>query len=219
MKELSLGIEEVNQLKNPYMGTVSLAFLQTLGITILPDILRRFTEQYPHVNIQLHQNKISNSINQLLDREVDLCLISKFEEHPDIRWRPLLHQELFVYVPSNHRLADKTSIELAELSKDSFIGYKEVEMQEIIRRFCAEAGFAPAVKYEGDDVSTLAGLVSAGLGVTIIPEFHGVARDKIKRIPLSKPHCIREIGFAWLKEKRLSPSAELFLACAFRHQF
>ena len=37
LNEISYGVEEINHLKNPYTGTVSIAFLQTFGISILPE--------------------------------------------------------------------------------------------------------------------------------------------------------------------------------------
>ena len=76
LNEISYGVEEINHLKNPYTGMVSIAFLQTFGISILPEIIRNFNEQYPLVEIQLYQNNIFSSVGQLLNREVDLCLIT-----------------------------------------------------------------------------------------------------------------------------------------------
>ncbi|MCM3569223.1 LysR family transcriptional regulator [Neobacillus mesonae] len=211
LNEISIGIKEINQLKNPYTGTVSLSFLQTLGLTILPEIISKFYNQYPHVEIQLYQNKILNSIQMLLNREVDLCLISSFKTYPNIIWHPLLNEELFLYVPANHRLAERSSVSLSELSEEKFIGFKEgLGMRKVINNFCEKAGFTPVIKFEGEDVPTLAGLVSSGLGVTIIPAFHGISSKKIKQISISEPYCHREIGLAWLIENALSPSAELF---------
>ena len=66
LNEISIGVQEINHLKNPYTGTVSIAFLQTFGISILPDIIRNFNEQYPHIEIELYQNNIFSSIGQLL---------------------------------------------------------------------------------------------------------------------------------------------------------
>lgn len=210
LNEISIGLQEINQMKNPHTGTFSLAFLQTLGISVLPDLLRSFNKQYPRVEIKLSQNKIWNSIQQLLNREVDLGLISLFDRHPSITWHSLFEEELFVYVPADHQLAGQASVALSKLAGDSFIGFKELEMKQVINAFCEQAGFTPDIRFEGDDVTTLAGLVSAGLGVTIIPNFHGVSSDKIKKISISSPRCYREIGLAWLSGRPLSPSAELF---------
>nr|WP_272915038.1 LysR substrate-binding domain-containing protein [Paenibacillus dendrobii] len=198
-------------MKNPYTGTVALSFLQTLGISVLPEMIRRFHQRYPLVDIQLHQSNIFTSLQKLLHREIDLCLISSFDPYPEVTWYPLFKEELYLYVPAGHRLAARTQVALSELSKEHFIGFKEgLGMRKLINGFCGQAGFTPLVTFEGEDVSTLAGLVSAGLGVTLIPSFHGVSSDKIKKIPISEPYCYREIGLAWLHGNPLSPSAELF---------
>lgn len=212
LNEIAIGVEEINQFKNPYTGTVSLAFLQTLGTSIVPEIISCFNKQYPQVEIQLYQNKIFNNIQQLINREIDLCLISPVGgENPKIIWHPLFNEELFLYVPADHRFAERTTLSLSELSEDYFIGFKkELGMHEIINNLCEKAGFTPKIKFEGEDVSTMAGLVSAGLGVTIIPAFHGISSGKIKQISLSEPYCFREIGLAWLNGNTLSPSVELF---------
>jgi peptidoglycan/xylan/chitin deacetylase (PgdA/CDA1 family) len=109
LNEISYGVEEINHLKNPYTGTVSIAFLQTFGISILPEIIRDFNEQYPLVEIQLYQNNILSSIGQLLNREVDLCLITDVIGHPEITWHLLFDEELFLYDFTAHaetRLTD-----------------------------------------------------------------------------------------------------------------
>src|SRR3954452_14747686 len=86
LNEILKGVQEINHLKNPYTGTVSIAFLQTFGISILPEIIRNFNEEYPCVEIRLYQNKILSSIQQLLNRKVDLCLITSVVDHPEITW-------------------------------------------------------------------------------------------------------------------------------------
>lgn len=211
LKEISIGIEEINQLKNPHTGVVSLAFLQTLGVTILPEIISNFNHLYPHIEFQLYQDKTLPSINKLLNREVDLCLIGASGDHPNINWHPLLNEELFLYVPANHRFAAKKSIALSEAAGESFVGIRRgMGLRQTIDKFCMEAGFTPVVKFEGEDIPTLAALVSAGIGVGILPAFSGMDLEKMKKIPISRPSCHREIGLAWLNGDTLSPSTELF---------
>jgi DNA-binding transcriptional LysR family regulator len=211
LNEIAVGVQEINQAKNPFTGTVSIGFLQILGITILPDIVSDFYKQYPKVTIQLFQNKILDSIQQLLKREVDLSLITPVQGNSLITWQPLIDEELFLYVPASHPLAERSSVDLCELANENFIAFKqELGMHDVINGFCEQVGFTPNIKFEGEDVPTLAGLVSAGLGVTIIPPFHGIDSEKIKQISISKPYCHRKIGIAWLNGAELSPSVVLF---------
>lgn len=211
LMEISTGIEEIHQLQNPFTGTVSFSFLLTLGVHIVPQIISHFNEEYPDVELEIHQSSSMISIQQLLDGEIDFCLIGPIEPDPNIVWNLLFQEELFAYIPANHHLAEKTSITLDELANDHFIGFKKgIGMREMTESFCQQVGFTPKIKFEGEDVSTLAGLVSSGLGVTIIPEFSGISSDKIKKLAISNPYCQRQIGIAWLKGKAYSPTAQLF---------
>lgn len=211
LNEIALGVKEIHQLKNPYTGTVSISFLQILGIEMVPDILRDFNSKYPEVEIQLFQNNIMTSVQQLLNREVDLCFIPQIKEEAKIAWHHLFDEALFLYVSADHPLAERDSVALKELSEENFIAFKRgLGMRDVIDGFCEQAGFSPRIKFEGEDVPTLAGLVSAGLGVTIIPAFHGVSSERIKQISITEPFCYRKIGIAWLNGSTLPPSVELF---------
>jgi DNA-binding transcriptional LysR family regulator len=211
LNEISVGVQEMEQLKNPDTGKISVAFLRTLGVTVLPELIHSFNRKYPRVEIQLIQSTILRSVELLKAREVDLCLISSYAFPPGIEWHPLMEQELFLYVPANHRLAARDFVDLKEIGGESFVGFREgLEMRERINHFCRKAGFTPVMKFEGEDVSTLAGLVSAGLGVTLIPEYQGISESKIKKISVRNPRCYRKIGLTWLKDNPLSPSAERF---------
>ena len=99
---------------------------------------------------------------------------------------------------------------LEELAQDPFISFKKgYGMRTLTDQFCAQAGFAPHVVFEGEDVATVSVLVSSGIGVTLIPSFRGITPSKIKKLRVTEPVCRREIGLAWLKGRALSPSGGL----------
>ncbi|MFH5181305.1 LysR substrate-binding domain-containing protein [Paenibacillus sp. TAB 01] len=126
-------------------------------------------------------------------------------------WHRLIEEELFLYVPADHRLADREAISLREAAGEPFISFKKgYGMRTLTDEFCAQAGFVPRIKFEGDDVATAAGLVSAGLGIALIPAFTGIDAGRIRRLRITGPRCRREIGLAWVEDRRLSPAAERF---------
>lgn len=211
LDEIQLGIREVKQLNDPLAGSVSLAFLLTIGLNILPEIIGRFTRKYPRIEFRLFQNTTPLILNLLKEGEVDLCLVGRVVQQPGIGWRNLVDEELFAYLPAGHRLAGRTALRLAELAAEPFISFKKgVGLRLLIDRFCEQAGFEPQVKFEGDDAATVVGLVSSGLGVTLLPAFSGMDAVRVKRIPVTEPLCRREIGLAWLEGRTLSPAALLF---------
>ena len=79
---------------------------------------------------------------------------------------------------------------------------------------CERAGFSPVVAFEGEDIPTLRGFVTAGLGVAVVPALHEGSPDAITgavhHLRLDDAGADREIGLGWSTDRRLLPSAELF---------
>ncbi|QHT58523.1 LysR family transcriptional regulator [Paenibacillus lycopersici] len=213
LQEIQDGVNELQQLKDPYTGTVSLSFVMTFGLSLLPDFIGSFNRRYPQVKLQLFQNTTAGIVRQLLDSEADLSILGLIDLRSQLEWTKLLDEELYIYVPAKHRLAARESIRLEEVADDPFIGFKKgYSMRSQTEQFCRQAGFSPRVVFEGEDVATVSVLVSSGIGVTLIPAFTGITPSKIKKLRVTEPVCRREIGLAWLKGRTLSPSADLLRA-------
>ena len=210
LNNIAVGIQELHHLKDPYSGVVSIAFPQIAGVTILPKILEHFHHQFPNIEIQLFQETILGCIEKVKNREVDLCLIHATEETEHLSWKPLLDEVMYLYVSRKHKLAHLNTIELSKVANEHFIGYKRhLNMSHFMMKLCKEAGFVPSIKFEGEDILTIVGLISAGLGVAIIPEIKGISTEEVKKIKITKPNYRREIGIAWINKEMLSPSAKL----------
>ncbi|HBF36741.1 MAG TPA: LysR family transcriptional regulator [Firmicutes bacterium] len=211
LNEIDQGIQALAQMNNPATGVISLAFLVSLGLNILPEVIGQFNRQYPGVEFRLYESVTPFILKDLINGKVDLCLTSPFENQSGIAWHKLLDDALYAYVPVTHPLASRSSICLAELRDEPFIGFrKNYDMRSLVGEFCRQAGFLPQVKFEGGDIATIVGLVSSGLGVAVIPKFSGAEFSKVKCLPIEEPVCQREIGLAWLRERMLPPSATLF---------
>ena len=76
----------------------------------------------------------------------------------------------------------------------------------IVDKTCAHASFLPKIAFEGMDVATLRGLISAGLGIGLLPpapaRFAGVVEIK-----LSPARPIRPLGIGWIADRYVPASA------------
>lgn len=74
----------------------------------------------------------------------------------------------------NHPLAKCRRIRAKSLANESFIAYPSSRpisnSEEIVRKMCREAGFELNIAQRALQISTAISLVSAGIGVTIVPE-------------------------------------------------
>ncbi|MBT2701490.1 LysR family transcriptional regulator [Bacillus sp. ISL-40] len=220
MNEFYEGKQEIKDLLDPEQGEVSLGFLHTLSTSHIPDILASFRSCYPKINFRLGQGPSHNLIDQLQSGEFDLCLIASMENKSPIVWRQLWNEELFVIVPKDHKYAYHKNITLEEIADESFIHLKKgFSLRITFDQLFKEAGITPKITFEGEEADTVAGLVAAGLGISILPNLKGTDQSKISQIPINSKQCQRTIGIAWVDGRYLSPATQKFKQYVLDHSY
>jgi DNA-binding transcriptional LysR family regulator len=214
LHDLQDGVAAVSELADPRTGSVSVSFQLSLGTWLVPDMIKGFREEYPDVRFRLEQSHDALGSTLVAGGRIDLEFTARRPHNPAVRWERLLAQPLCLAVPRRHRLARRSEVSLADAADEDFVTYRPAwALRTLTDELCTEAGFQPRVAFEVDDVSVVHGFVAAGLGVGIVPmtggETHPSGRARLLR--LTDPHASREVGLAWSGERRLLPSAELFL--------
>ncbi|BCL79109.1 LysR family transcriptional regulator [Ktedonobacteria bacterium brp13] len=212
--ELDEARHEIADLAGMERGQIALSVVLP---QILPDLLGAFRVLHPYVTFHLfHQHSSAAVRLQLEQGEIDLCITSPSLEQAGIGWVPLLREDLYLLVPLGHPLAGRKSIALSEVAHETFICLKPGDtLRDLTDSFCRQAGFTPTVVFEGDETSTIRGLVVAGLGVSFASHLmlhHTADLAVLKALPIKEPRCQRLIGLAWRKEHYLSQAAQQFRA-------
>ncbi len=205
------GLAAVNELVDPETGVVSVAFQLSLGTWLVPEMIARFRKEHPRVEFRLEQSDDSLGSSLLAGGRIDLEFTARRPRNESIHWQPLLSQQLLLAVPSDHRLADRGEVDLAEVADDDFVMLRPTwALRALSDELCRAAGFSPRVSFEGDDLPVVRGFVAAGLGIAIVPGSDAATGGSERLIRLTDPGASREVGLAWSTSRRLLPSAELF---------
>lgn len=203
------GVRDVRELVDPDAGTVPLAFLHTLGTWLVPRVISDFRDDHPRAQFVLRQHGEEGLVKELLDGTADLVLTSGDPELPAIEWRRLLVEPLRLAVPPDHPLASREEVRLADAAGETFNllrpGYG---LRDTTEQLCAQAGFTPRVGFEGEEVETLRGLVTAGLGVALLPPPQTASSAPHLRV--TDVPSERDIGVAWLAGRELPPLSARF---------
>jgi LysR family transcriptional regulator, transcription activator of glutamate synthase operon len=215
LTDLDDGLAAVQQLVDPETGTVGLAFQRSLGTWLVPHLVSTFRRDHPDIQFLLRQVRGEQVNADLESGGIDLELTSTRPTGATLRWKRLLTEPLRLAVPHGHRLARRAETSLAEAAGEGFVMLRPPSM---FRRQCDElcqaAGFEPDIAIEADDLATARGLVSAGLGVAVVPAPRAgsptVSDTALHHLSITDVHAVREIGLAWSTERRLLPAAELF---------
>ena len=94
--ELKDGLRELADLANLKSGSLTIG---TTSSRLLQNLLKKYLQQYPHVNFQLLQITNPQEIHaRLLNGEIDLCISFLPINQPEIHCEPLRNEEIFLAV-------------------------------------------------------------------------------------------------------------------------
>lgn len=156
-------------------GRLRVASFPSAGATLMPLAVALFRQAHPDVALTLAEGDPVEIGPRLRSGEFDLALLFEFPgagEPPGagLRSVALLEDPMHIALPADHPLAAKPGLELGDLREQQWIQTSVTSpCARHVVRSCLSAGFEPQVSFESDDYDTIQGLVSAGVGVALIP--------------------------------------------------
>ncbi|MCQ6278627.1 LysR family transcriptional regulator [Bacillus sp. EB600] len=206
--------EKINEYLDPQAGTIKIGYPTSLARYWLPNVISAYKEILPNVNFHLRQGSYSYLIDAVKKGEIDLSFLGPVPmKDPDLESKILFIEPIVALLPNSHPLADRKSLSLGELRNESFVLFpKGYVLQKIAVEACNEAGFEPNITSEGEDMDALKGLVSAGIGVSLLPEstfYDSIPRFTVK-IPINSPQVQRTVGVIIPKKRDLAPAEKNF---------
>ncbi len=207
--ELDAGRRAVAEATSEGLGTVRLASETFLTLT---GPLSAYKQAHPAVEIELHWSPAEDMTRHLRAQDVDLCVASQPIRAEGLQSTQLFEEAVGVGMPLGHPLAGRSSVTIDELADQSFITAREGHwIRRLLDRLCAERDFTPKIVCEIDEPSAIATLISAGLGIGLVPAF---ARRSALQAPgawvaVDHPGCRRTVTLYWGADSHLSPAARL----------
>ncbi|MGZ4446448.1 MAG: LysR family transcriptional regulator [Nocardioides sp.] len=166
--------EEARRVDAGLVGRLSVACVGSATYSLLPRLARTLREELPGIDFSFRgEMLVPDQVAALLDGTVDLALLRPPVAERGIELRPLREDRLIVAVPDAHRLAGRRRARVADLREEDLVVHPSrggSVMHELVVGLCREAGFAPRVRHEVRETSTLVTFVAAGLGVAVVPE-------------------------------------------------
>lgn len=205
---------------DPDHGTISIAFIQPLGSSFIPDLLSEFQKENPGIRFQLTQNTTQKILHRIESAKIDIGFCSTPESLANFGSFSIMNQELFLIVHKDHRLANTDQVNLCEVAEDPFVLYKpETALRDVVERLCQDVGFQPKMSFEALEERTVAGLVGAKFGVALIPFFPGIDMEKVSIIRVCIPQCTLGIHMVWRTDGYMSPAVTRFKSFIERRNF
>ncbi|WP_454722687.1 MULTISPECIES: LysR family transcriptional regulator [Cupriavidus] len=194
-------------------GTLSLAFVSTADYGILPDLLRRFRAHHPNVQLQLREATSDIQLEALMEGAIDAGLVIRpqLPAMPHgVSYLPLVREPLVLAVPQGwqpHGAAPdsgdgaRAGIALRDAAHEPLIIFPRRSapaFYDIITGCYAREGLTPAIAQEAIQMQTIVSLVSAGMGVALVPaSLCNLRRTGVSYLPLRDAGPDIETGLVW----------------------
>lgn len=171
LQEMKLIQRSAHGMKGAIQGTVRMGYAGASSRPWLPPIARAVREQLPGVDLQLKSMIYGGQgPGRIVSGDLDISFSRRPLQHPGLLDRVFEYEELLVAVPSDHRLAGSSEVELVAFRDDPWVmfpGAYGSNVRDLGIKLAAEAGFVPKIVQEAPDSYTILGLVAAGVGVTL----------------------------------------------------
>ncbi len=215
LAEVDVAIAELAALAGVQAGRVTVGAIHTMGPVDVSLALAIFHHRHPGVELTVREQSSEELAEMLRVDELDLAFLSVTErvESHGLGLAQLISEELVVLLPTQHWLAGRKRIRMAELAGEQFISYREgARLRELLAAAGEHAGFRPRVTLESNESERIRRLVARRMGVAILPRSDAERPGAdIAVVDLIDPVLRRDITLAWREDRRQSPATYEFL--------
>ena len=204
---------DLNALGDGEAGRLRVGVFQSVGQRILPDVMRRYREAWPKVEVMLTESADDTELLALVERGgLDLT----FSDLPVVEGPfdavELLRDPYVLVVPAGSELAARAAAPpLREIAELDLIGHKHCRTLSRL-----DGVFRRPLRYvfQSDHNQTVQALVAAGVGMALVPRLTMDPQDEstvLLELPKVPP---RVIAAAWHRDRYRTPAARSFVETA-----
>jgi len=214
--DFDLAFRELTQTFQGQRGRVVVGALPSVAIKLLPKAIAAFRQTHPQVEIIVRENPTGGLYQSLQDRLIDFAVSTPPAATDDFAFEPLFEDECILVCRPEDAAAIPDPAPWKVFRDLPFIG---MEPRSSVRMLTdaafAKADIATPARYECAQVATLGGLISAGLGVSLLPRSTLpllAGGGEVAWRAMRPPRVSRTIGVSRLRGRSLAPAAEALLA-------
>jgi DNA-binding transcriptional LysR family regulator len=216
VSSVQLASAEMASLVDGRMGSLSVGIYQSIGVRLLPAIVRRLTETCPELELEtIEAHDDAEQLERLASG--DLALAFTVVPLADERFETLeLRDDPFcLLVPTDSELGRRGTIELEELGSLPLVSFRSCRCERHVEGFLADRGVELDPFFRSNDNGVLQAMVAAGSGVALLPRLAIDESDEhVTVIDLDGKVPARVIALAWSRERGLAPAARHFIDAA-----
>jgi len=198
--DVDIAFEAVRGATSGKLGRLRLGVGMSTVHSLVPRALLKFRESSPGVEIEIADMSTPRQIEALIAGRLDVGFVRLPVKHPQVAVRKVLTERLTI--ATSEKFAGPLT--LKGIQDQPFIlidrGASATYHDHCIV-LCDRSGFTPRIVYEPNDMFTILNLVSAGIGVSLVPRAaRAMHVTGVKFAPIHSSYAEWDIGMAWNKK-------------------
>lgn len=190
-------VGDLSEVSQNRTGLVTVASVPSAAYYFMPDVIRRFQIRYPRVRVKLIDSSASSVYDAVMSGQADFGISFSGRTQADIEFLPLLEDSYVAACRHEHPLAGRKSLTWREFYQQAWIGLDKTSgnrnlLDQALAQIVPER---PSI-CETRHVTTMLGMVEAGLGIAAVPAMSlpSSGHSILTSLPLTEPAVKRTVG-------------------------
>lgn len=204
---------EISNLAGNIGGQLSLATSHHIGLWRLPQVLRKFSQRFPDVSLDLHFMDSEVAYEQIVQGNLELGVITLApKNHERLSAIPVWTDELVFMCAADHPLTQNNKVYIEQLPEyPAILPDMSTFTGRIVKSLFEERGLTLDVSMSTNYLETIKMLISVGLGWSVLPR--SMLDDSLKVIGVPNIRIERQLGVIHHVQRTLSNAGKAFLDC------
>ena len=219
--DLRQGVEHIEFLADPTAGEVRVGGTTPLLASFVSTVIERMHRRYPRMAFSVVTTNADALLRDLDQRKLDLLFLRRFGPFAEDRvtFEALYDSPYFVAAGAKNPWTRRRHVELAELMDQFWVlPPPGTRFGSIVRDIFDAKGLPrPRAAVVSYDLEMTIDLLRTGRYLAVHSEsvlgFPG-KHPLIRKLPVELPRVVGPVGILTLKDRTLSPAAQLFIDCA-----
>jgi DNA-binding transcriptional LysR family regulator len=203
---------DLHALQAGELGTLRVGTFQSVGARVLPEVMRRFTEQWPQIEVMLEELD-DEAIAETLERgDIDVGFVLLPIGDAPLETHELLRDPYVLIVPAGE---ERVWPSLAAIAEAPLVGFRSGHSMDPVEAAFRAEGLEPRWAFRSNDNQTVQGLVAAGVGHAVVPRLTVDEADtRTAIVELDDLVAPRVIALGRHRDRYASPAARAFIDTA-----
>lgn len=182
-------------------GTLRLGVIPSVAPYLLPPLLPLLRDAYPDLELHVRETQTQILTDELLEGKLDVLLLALPLKHPDLTNLPLFEDKFLLAAPKDRKISGRVRATKELIEHERLLLLEEGHcLRDQALTYCSLQQVDAVNTFGASSLATIVEMVSAGFGITLLPELSIGVEERGRDITLVRfiePEPARTIGLVW----------------------